>query len=111
MRERDQILSAVGDAIERMAAAKLPQLAAADHQFLNLLDRFGSVQSGGAVGIVAGPVASVLQHLYTPSNSFQKASASFHGLRAIDDYIARMRLFFGLCSTSANPSTSVTGGT
>ena len=63
MLQRDLILGGVGDAIERMAAAKRPQLAAADHQLLKLLDRFGSVQSGGAVGVVAGPVASILQHL------------------------------------------------
>src|SRR6266508_1931845 len=75
-----------------MACAECLQLAVADDQFLDLLDRFGMVQSGGAVGIIAGPVALILRHLRAPSASLLS-------------FVSSLRMNSSTCSPSTSAST------
>src|SRR6476469_8780566 len=56
--QRDLVLSAVGDAVKRMARTEGFQLVAALHGLLNFLYGLGKQQVVGAVLVVAGPIGS-----------------------------------------------------
>src|SRR5205823_2802505 len=64
--QRDQLPRRVSDAIKRMSRAERLHLAGAADQFLHLLYRFGIVQIDSAVGVIAGPIAWILDHDNAP---------------------------------------------
>lgn len=64
MLQRDDVLSRVRDAIEGMPSSERLQLAAAPYQLLHLLDGFGIVPSGRAVGVITRPVLLRFIHVH-----------------------------------------------
>src|SRR5688500_4043720 len=64
--QRDKILITIGNPIEGMTAAEHLNFVATTHQFLHLLDRCRTVQSGCAIGDIARPIPLFLRHLCIP---------------------------------------------
>src|SRR6266511_2504665 len=71
MFQRDKISRRVGNIVEGMTRAQRFQFVAMNEQFLDLFNCFRLVKLGSPIGVIASPIAWILDHLYVPLKRYE----------------------------------------